>query len=197
MPQTQPTVAAYTPATLRQGDTWVWSRTYPDAPAPSWTLTARLVSAAATLSATATADGSSHQVKFTAAQTAGLAPGNYTLYETVTNGLDRYTVGQGLIAILPDPGAATPADPRGPCRQAYDAAVAALTQHITTGRWQILELRIAEGSSDRVTKFHTPDECRRQLSFLRRLADDEDAARSGLRRIRPGSTIGANFGNQR
>ena len=188
----QPVVIPLAPKTLRQGDTWLWSRTYPDFPAPAWVLTARIVSAGLSVAAAATASGTDHLVGFAASVTKDIVPGDYTLIETVSNGPDRYTVGQGALAILPDPAGAA-FDPRGPMRKAYATALAALAASVSSGTWQVLELRI----TDRLTRFHTPDELRKQLGFLRQLADAEDARRAGTRRTyAAGTTFGASFGAQ-
>lgn len=188
-----PTATPLAPLTLRQGDTWSWTRTYADYPAPAWSVTARLVNASAAAAQASTPSGTDHLIKFAAAATAAITPGTYALIETVTDGTDRYTVGQGELLVLPDPASATPYDPRGPMRKAYDAARAALADYATNNMWTVLELRI----QDRLSKYHTPEELRRHLGWLRREAEIEDARAAGTKRTyQPGTTFGVSFGAQ-
>lgn len=95
----------YEPASLRDGDTWKWTRTLPDYPAGTWTLKYRFKNAtlATGFEIVATASGTNHAVTVAAATTATYTAGDYTWVAWVEGGSSEvYTIGQGSMEVLPD-----------------------------------------------------------------------------------------------
>lgn len=122
------------PATLVQGDTWAWELQLPDYDPASWSLTYALRSAAGKLDITATADGVSFKVQVPAADTAALAPGDYTFDGYVTNSStsERYRVRHGVVTVQPDLAAQTAAyDARSFNQKMLDAIRAVLQGQAT------------------------------------------------------------------
>lgn len=98
------------PTTLPAGDTAKWRRTLPDwLASDGWALTYTLVNAATRITFTASADGDGHLVNVPAATTATWAPGAYTWRAQVSKAGEVYTVGTGIMHVLPAFGAATDA----------------------------------------------------------------------------------------
>lgn len=113
------------PATLRAGDTWRWTRSLSDYPAPGWVLKYRFKNAAGGFEITATASGADHSVTVAAATTTSYAAGRYTWQAWVEGGSsEKYTVDEGTFEVLPDyrSGTATAAlDDRSHARKMLDA----------------------------------------------------------------------------
>lgn len=112
------------PASLRCGDTWQWTRTLADYPAPTWTLKYRFKSAAGGFEVVASASGSDHAISVAAATTGGYTAGRYTFIAWVESGTEKHTVIEGSAELLPDyrSGAASTAlDDRSHARKMLDA----------------------------------------------------------------------------
>ena len=95
----------YEPASLRDGDTWKWTRTLPDYPAGTWTLKYRFKNAtgATGFEIVATNVATVHTVNVPAATTVGYTAGAYTWVAWVEGGSSEvYTIGQGSMQLLPD-----------------------------------------------------------------------------------------------
>lgn len=88
------------PVSARAGDTWRWTRDLSDYPAPTWALTYVLYSSTALFSIAATASGSTHSVDVPPATTAAYPAGRYDWVAHVSNGIDRFQVGTGVITVL-------------------------------------------------------------------------------------------------
>lgn len=102
------TVPTSVPATLRAGDTAIWSRSLADYPASAgWAITITLVKAGTKITVVSVADGDAHKSTVAAATTAGWVAGSYAYQERVTLGAESYTIGTGNIDIMADFASAT------------------------------------------------------------------------------------------
>lgn len=97
------TIPTMEPTTLRAGDTWRWRRDdlSADYPAPTWTLKYRFKNAAGGFEVEAVPDGVNFLVNELADDTQGRAAGAYNWQAQVDNGTERYTVGEGVLQVLP------------------------------------------------------------------------------------------------
>lgn len=105
-----PDIPTNEPDTLRAGDTWQWTRTLADYPAPTWALKYRFKHpTAAGFEITATASGTDHAVSVAASVTTTYTAGDWTWIAWVEAGLEKFTVDTGAATIAPDyrSGAAT------------------------------------------------------------------------------------------
>ena len=92
------------PASIVSGDTLKFLKTLTDYPAGTWTLSYDLLSddsAGKKISFTATASGTAHLVEVVASTTLGWQAGTYRYQARAKDGTDTYTVGSGVIEILP------------------------------------------------------------------------------------------------
>lgn len=110
------------PRELRAGDSAHWTRSLSDYPATAgWALAYTVIGATAVQSVTATATGDDFNIDLLASDTAAWPPGRCTLVEFVTNGVERRTLGQTPLQILPDLAAATAGtDLRSPAQRMLD-----------------------------------------------------------------------------
>jgi hypothetical protein len=115
------------PAKLRAGDTWEWSRSLADYPAPTWVLTYRLKNDCDDPDAiVAVASGTDHAVTVAAATTAVIKPGRYRWFARVTSGALAYTVEEGWVDVEPDASGVGKFDPRTDARKMLEAVEATL-----------------------------------------------------------------------
>lgn len=92
------------PSAFTAGDTVKFTIERDDYPPSSWTMTYTLVSQSASHTITATDNGDgSHLFSADSATTRGYAPGSYRYFISASDGTDRYTVADGVIAVSPDP----------------------------------------------------------------------------------------------
>ena len=126
IPTTEPTSA-------RAGDTWRWTRSLVDYPAPIWTLTYTLFNASTKVSIVAAADGTDHAVTVASATTANYSAGRYDWVAAVAAGGERYQVDAGVLEILPDVSALSKYDSRSHARIMLDAIEALLESRASAG----------------------------------------------------------------
>lgn len=122
------------PAQLRAGDTWKWNRSLADYSAPDWTLKYRFKSPTSGFEITASAAGSDFSIVVAAATTTGFAAGRYEWTAWVEQGAEKYTVGGGLLEVLPDLRAGTATtgvDTRSHARKTLDNILAVLENRAT------------------------------------------------------------------
>ena len=118
------TVPTSIPASVRAGDTVTWSRALADYPATAgWAITTTLVRLGAKITIVSAADGDLHKSTVAAAITATWGAGNYAYHERVSNGSESYSVGSGLLDILPDYAGTSPGglDARSHAQRTLDA----------------------------------------------------------------------------
>lgn len=99
------------PTSIIAGDTVAWTKTLDDYPAPTWTLTYRLVKDGKSFEIVAAASGTDHAVSVLPAVSGAWAPGEYRWVALVSDGTNRYTADEGIVTIRPDPAGAE-YDPR-------------------------------------------------------------------------------------
>jgi hypothetical protein len=138
------------PATLRAGDRWQWRREdLGDFPAPTWTLTYHFRNATSLFDVVASPAGVSFLVDVDIATTAAIAPGLYSWYALVSDGVSRHQVGLGTIQITPDVSAAVVHDGRSFPRRLLDAVEATLESRATAEQ---LDLVAAQGGDSSFTR---------------------------------------------
>jgi hypothetical protein len=91
------------PTQITAGDTLTWQRSLSDYPASAgWVLSYALTNADGQILITATASGDDHLVSVAAATTAAYVVGTYAWQAYVTKTTERYMVGSGTLAVLPN-----------------------------------------------------------------------------------------------
>jgi hypothetical protein len=97
------TVLSNIPKKITAGESVSWSVTLGDYPASSgWVVTYTLVKSDARIQIVSTASGDAHLVEIPFATTAAYDAGKYHYQTHVSNGVERYQVGEGVIEVLPD-----------------------------------------------------------------------------------------------
>ena len=151
-----PTVPTTEPARVHAGDSLTWRRDDLTADYPAtagWALTYTLVSATKAITIGASADGAAFQVSVPAADTAAWPAGDYTWAAAVSLGVQRTTIAQGRLTVLPNVAGATGGlDVRSPARMALDAVNLALANYGAKAYLQEIQ------TGDRRQKFATPGE---------------------------------------
>lgn len=120
-------IATIEPVEIVVGDTLEWQKSLADYPAPSWTLNYYFRGRVGSFDITASASGSDHLVTVAKATTAGYKAGDYQWTAVVSSATERFTVGEGLTTVKPDPtktGAGL--ETRGHARKVLDAIEAVL-----------------------------------------------------------------------
>lgn len=178
-----PTIPTTEPAYLQAGDTIQWQRMLPEYPAgDGWALAYRLINATTRLDVVASADGDAHLVTISAATSAAYAAGEYTWTAFVTRAGERFTVGQGRVAIRPDLAAqAAGFDARSEAQRALDDLRSALLKWLSTSG-HVQEYEIA----GRRMRFASADDIRARLAIAQREVANETAAQ----RIAAGQSTG-------
>ena len=108
-----PEIPTSEPLTVIAGDTIKFKKTWSDYPTADWTLSYVLHSRSKDTSnatATVTEDGKYYVVTFSAAQTADFTPEDYSLHGRITNGIESYTVYDGILAVRRNVAAASSHD---------------------------------------------------------------------------------------
>jgi len=135
------------PLQVRVGDSWKWTRSFPDYPAgDGWALSYVLINASSKISISSSASGDDHSISVAPATTAAYAAGAYDWVARVTDGVDVYSVGSGRITVLPSLSAAT-ADLRSHSRKTLDAIEAVIEGRASQ---DVLEYSIAGRSLKRI-----------------------------------------------
>lgn len=164
------------PSTLTAGDTWAWTTSLADYPAPTWDATVYFENAVGTFSATAVDSGSDHAFSIAAATTATKKAGRYKWSIRVTDGTSVHTVEEGWADVVADPAAAGTHDPRSDARKMLDALNATLLGRATSDQ---LSMSLNGRSLSRIP---LPElrEWRNQLK--QEVATEEKGAAAGLGR---------------
>ena len=185
------------PLRLQAGDTWEWTDSLPDYPAPTWVLKYALhKTGIAAIVLTAVASGTDHKVTVTAATTAGYGAGEYhwAAYVEHADGR-RYTVAQGWITVKPSLAAAVAAtDNRSHAQQALEAIEATMKGRAT-------KAQSAMQINNRQIQYLKPEELIRWRSFYKaevarekaaeKIAQGEDPGRRILTRFKDDASRGA------
>jgi len=129
------------------GDTWSWTKSLPDYPAGTWTLTYYLRSREGEQNFNASASGTDYQVTVAAATTAGYKAGRYGWTAVVTSGSERHTVGTGELEVLPDPASSGAGqDPRSHARKVLEAIEAVLESRASAPQRELVAYTIGSRS---------------------------------------------------
>jgi len=134
----------------------------------------------------ATASGDAYTVALTATFTSDWLAGNATLVSFVERGtapdIERVTVAQQILAVLPNLVTATAFDSRSKARKALDDAEAALAKYMEKGQAHVSEYEIA----GRKMKFRSTAEIIDLINFYKRAVAKERAAQAILEGGHPG-----------
>jgi hypothetical protein len=91
------------PTSLRAGDTWKWTRSLSDYPAPTWTLKYRFKHPTASgFEITASASGNDHAVTVAASTSTAYTAGTYSWIAWVESGAEKFTVDTGSMEVQAD-----------------------------------------------------------------------------------------------
>lgn len=164
------------PNQLIAGDTWSWTRSLDDYPAPMWTATVYFEHSSASFNAAGTADGSDHVFTVSAATTTGKAAGRYKWSLRVTDGTSAFTVEEGWVEIKPNPAAAGNRDPRSWARRTLDAVEATLEGRATDGQ-------LAHTIKDRsISRIPIPELITLRTQLRQEVRTEEQGENAGLGR---------------
>ena len=120
------------PSEFAAGTTVAYTRTLADYPASDgWALTLYVIAADVVIKA-AVADGDSHAVTLSAADTKAIAAGTYRYVERVALAGEVFEVGSGFVTVTPDPTDATADDYKSQDEKLLEAIDAVLAGRITT-----------------------------------------------------------------
>lgn len=179
------------PTTFRAGDSAAWTTSLPAYPsADGWALKYRLLwQTGAAVDISATASGTDYSVSLTAANTAAWAAGSATLVSRMERGsgasLERITLGQLAVTILPDLAVAATYDNRSQAVKALAAARAALAAYMDKGQAHVAEYDIA----GRRMKFRSTTEITDLIHYYEREVAREQAATAILQGGTPGRVV--------
>ena len=167
------------PVAVRAGDTWRWLRDLPDYPAPGWTLTYTFHGPQGIASIEAAASGTSHLVTVAPEDSADIAPGRYQWDAAVSDGADRYSVGSGILTVLPDVAEATSYDGRSHARRMLAAIEAMLEGRATDGDLDVVKTSVGGRSTD--FDLATLAKLRQQYAAAVAAEDAQESAANGGR----------------
>lgn len=177
------------PTSFRAGDSSAWKAALPEyASTDGWSLIYRLIlplGAAAEFSATG-GTGGDYAVSLSATAASTWQAGAGTLLSRVERGsgasLERVTLGQQAVTILPNLATASSFDGRSPAAKALADARAALAQYMAKGQAHVAEYHI----SDRVMKFRSTQDILDLIAYYEREVAKERAAAALMLGIAPG-----------
>lgn len=181
IPSTEPTV-------IRAGDSAAWSRELPAYSADDgWALKYRLIFSSGTpATITSTGAGTLHSVALTAGATAGYTAGIGTLVAMVERGsgitLERVTLAQTPVTVLPDLSLSTAFDGRSPALVALTNLRAALAAMVADGSLTVQSVNL-EGRS---TTFRSVDDLRSMIAHYEREVARESALAAALNGVASG-----------
>jgi hypothetical protein len=177
------------PASFRAGDSAAWKTALPDYPSTDgWSLIYRLIfpgSAVADIPATG-GTGGDYTIALSATVTSAWPAGPGTLVSRVDRGsgagLERLTLNQQAVVILPNLATANNFDGRSANVKALADARAALAQYMANGQMHVAEYEIA----GRRMKFRSAQEIIDLIAYYEREVAKERAAAALMQGIAPG-----------
>ena len=114
--------ANFEPASVRAGDTITWLKVLDAYPATAlWELSYTWINSAHKISIASVASGSDFLVTISALASAAFEPGTYVCIGAVTNGLERHTVIQSNVIVLPNLAGAATYDSRSSAKKALES----------------------------------------------------------------------------
>jgi hypothetical protein len=115
------------PTQIMQGDTLLWTASYPDYPSSVWTLTVTLINEVGKIEVVGTPEADdSYIFEVDALTSAGYAPGNYRWTDKVTDGTKVYTLSSGCSTVLTDISQSDTFDGRSWAERALEAVEAVI-----------------------------------------------------------------------
>lgn len=166
------------PVEMFIGDSLQWDKDLEDYPAGTWTLAYRLLpqsgSGAQTL--TATASGTTHQIRKTSSDTSAYTAGDFWLVGYVTNGTDRFEIFKGPFTIRENPATATSYDGRSYLQRILDL----LEESIEANEAPRNVIRYSFGGV--TTEIRTLQEALDARDRIKSQIANEEAAKSGQQR---------------
>lgn len=181
------------PTSIRAGDTWAWTRSLSDYPAPTWTLKYRFRHPSnAGFEIVASASGTDHAVSVAAATTTGYTAGTYAWLAWVENGATKTSVDEGRLEVKPDYRsglAAATYDARSDARIVYEALIAEYKARAAAGRGFVGEYEIA----GRRMRFANAADMIKAINFWAGQVRAEDAAADLANGTGSGRVIGVRF----
>lgn len=177
------------PTSFRAGDSAAWKTALPEYDAADgWSLIYRLIlpfGAATEFSATG-GTGGDYAVSLSATATSTWQAGAGTLLSRVERGsgagLERITLGQQAVTILPNLATASSFDGRSIAAKGLADARAALAQYMAKGQAHVAEYHI----SDRVMKFRTTQDILDLIAYYEREVAKERATAALMQGTAPG-----------
>ena len=150
------------PSILTAGDTFSWTDSLADYPAPTWKLKYSLWRyGSAAISITATASGTDHVILIAKTTTAGYATGIWNWSAYVEDATTRKTIGTGTVTINPDLSAATVSSD---LRSENEIILAALIA-AQTGRASLAQESVVINGKQ--VKYLSPDVLAKQIEIYR------------------------------
>jgi len=119
------------PNNFTKGITLKWSASYTDYPASTWTLVYTFVNPDSQHQITAAANVDDFAITASMAQTSAFSVGRYDWQATVTDGTEKYLVGEGTTCVIEDFAATTGHDGRSQLAATVDAINAYLLGNAT------------------------------------------------------------------
>lgn len=179
------------PTSFRAGDSVTWTTTLPAYPsAAGWSIKYRLLwPTGSAVDITTTADGCDYTALQTATDTATWPAGTATLVTLAEKGsgaaLQRVTLGQEAVTILPNLATATTLDNRSQAVKGLADARAALAAYMAQGKLHVAEYDIA----GRRMKFRAASEITDLIGYYEREVARERAASAILQGGSPGRVL--------
>lgn len=177
------------PTTFRAGDSAAWQTALPDYPSTDgWSLIYRLIFPSSAIADFAAAGGlgGDYTVSLSATTTSAWLAGAATLVSRVERGsgagLERITIGQQAVTVLPNLATAASFDGRSAAAKALADARAALAQYMANGQVHVAEYDIA----GRRMKFRTTQDILDLIAYYEREVAKERAAAALMQGIVPG-----------
>lgn len=173
--------ATSVPKSLIAGDTWAFTLSFGDYPAPTWDATIYFENDAQSFNAAASDSSTDHAFSIPFATTAGYKSGRYKYAVRVTDGTLSYVAAEGWLEVKPNPAATGNRDHRSWARRALDAVEATIEGRATDAQ-QSMTIR------DRSVSRYTLKELLDLRNTLREEVRSEEGQGGGR-----GRTIGLRF----
>lgn len=174
------TVLSNIPAKITAGESVSWSVTLGDFPASAgWVITYTLVKSDTRIQIVSTADGDAHLVEIPFAVTADYDAGEYHYQAHVSNTVERYQVGEGVIEVVPDFATKdTGHDGRSHVKKVLDALEAVIENRASKTQMvqEVAGVQIQHMTTDQIIKL-------RDQYFSKYMRERAAAGRGKTRRI--------------
>jgi len=179
------------PDEIIAGDTIKWEKSLSDYLASAgWSLTYVLLNAAGKITITSSADGSDHLISVDAVTSAAYSAGLYDWTLTVSNGSERYTIGNGRIEVKPDPTQQTTFDGRSTARKILEGLQSAYESYVNTKQQGMVANYNIAGRS---MAFRSSAEIVEQIEYWKSEVSKEDKASRIKNGLKSGNRVLTRF----